>query len=299
MSMRYELPPLPALQAFEAAARHQSFAAAAEELNLSQSAVSHRVRLLERHLGYPLFERLPRGLRLTESGKAYLPAVRRAFEEILGSTLGIFGGRGEGFVTVRAPLSYTALWLSTEIESFLSSCPEVEVRLISSVWADALAADETDVDLRLGLGHWPGYEMELLFRDRVLPVCSREAAEAGPAIERIRDLARRSLIHVMGVEDIWAKYLALDGGTLDTRNHDMRVDSSVAAAEMAATGTRFALLQKRFLGPYLDAGRLVVALEREMRMDHGLYLVRPETAGRPRRGAVLLREWLLDRFRES
>lgn len=85
------MPPLPTLQAFEAAARHENFMAAAEELSLSQSTISHRVRGLEHHLGYALFERLPRGLRLTENGKAYLPSIRSAFAEIMGATTSIFG----------------------------------------------------------------------------------------------------------------------------------------------------------------------------------------------------------------
>ena len=127
VAMRYDLPPLLALQAFEAAARHENFAAAAQELKLSQSAVSHRVRALERHLGYPLFERLPRGLRLTESAKAYVPSLRRAFEDILGSTSGVFGSRGESVLIVRAPVSYTSLRLSTVIDRFLATYPQIEI----------------------------------------------------------------------------------------------------------------------------------------------------------------------------
>ncbi len=292
--MRYDLPPLPALQAFEAAARHENFAAAAEELNLSQSAVSHRVRLLER-LGYPLFERLPRGLRLTESGKAYVPPLRNAFDEILGATLGIFGPKGEGAVTIRAPLSYSALWLSKAIDRFLSLYPEIEVRIISYVWAETLAADETDIDVRLGHGHWPGYKADLLFRDEVLPVCR---PQDGPPVRGIEDLATRSLIHVMGIEDVWGKYFAGGGLRLAARRHDIRVDSSVAAAEMAATGSRFALLQKRFLAPYLSAGRLAVALDRDMRIDQGLYLLQPETKHQMKPQAILLRDWLIDTFQE-
>jgi LysR family glycine cleavage system transcriptional activator len=297
--MRYDLPPLPALQAFEAAARHENFATAAAELNLSQSAVSHRVRLLERHLGTPLFERLPRGLSLTESAKAYLPSLRKAFDEILGSTSGIFGPRGEGFVTLRAPVSYTALWLAREIDAFQALYPEIEVRLMSSVWADKLAADETDIDLRLGYGHWPGFVAELLLRDPVLPVCSPAAQAAGPAIAAIGDLARHPLIHVMGTEDLWRQFFALEGLPLAAKLADIRVDSSIAAAEMAAAGSRITLLQKRFLTPYLEARRLVVALDQEMEIDQGLYLLRPEKSAPMKPEALLLRDWLIATFGEG
>lgn len=297
LPMRYDLPPLPALQAFEAAARHENFATAALELNLSQSAVSHRVRSLERHLGTPLFERLPRGLRLTETAKAYLPSIRKAFDEILGSTSGVFGPRGEGFVTIRAPISYSALWLSQIIGKFLAAYPEIDLRLISSVWADKLAADETDIELRLGYGHWPGFEAELLFRDPLLPVCSPLSFKAHAPIEAIADLADCALIHVMGTEDHWRQYFALGALRWTGGSHDIRVDSSVAAAEVAATGDRFALIQERFLASYLDSGRLVLALKQELSIDQGLYLLRPEATAELKPEAILLREWLLEECR--
>ena len=119
--MKYRLPPLNGLIAFEAAARTGNFARAAEELNLTQSTISHRVRMLERYLGYPLFERLPRGLRLTESGKAYLPSIRKAFEQIFSSTAGIFGRKDQGSLTVRAPSERPANSSPSEMCSAVAS----------------------------------------------------------------------------------------------------------------------------------------------------------------------------------
>lgn len=293
--MKYELPPLPALHAFEAAARHENFAVAAQELNLSQSTVSHRVRLLERYLGYPLFERLPRGLRLTESGKAYLPSVRKAFDEIFASTSGIFGFKGKGTLTVRAPVSYSALWLAPMLESFLAAYPGIEVRLTSSVWADDLATDETDIDLRLGYGHWSGYKTELLLRESVLPVCSPLVLQDSSPIKSIEDFSKRALIHVMGLEDLWMKFFAMAGLRLTTRRHDIRVDSAMAALEMAASGTHFALLQKRFLDPYLRTKRLIIPLQRKMQIEQALYLLQPESIDRPKPEATLFCDWLLDK----
>ena len=118
--MQYQLPPLAGLRAFEVSARHENFARAAEELNLAQVTVSHRVRQLEKHLGYALFERLPRGLKLTESGKAYLPSIQKSFEQIFSSTAGIFGRKSKGKLTVRAPVSYSSLWLAPMIDEFLN-----------------------------------------------------------------------------------------------------------------------------------------------------------------------------------
>ena len=107
----YDLPPLAWLRAFEASARHSSFTAAAQELNLTQAAVSHQVRSLEKHLGVMLFERLARTLRLTEMGTAYLPPLRRAFDELTAATSGLFGPIGKHTLVVRAPVSFASQWL--------------------------------------------------------------------------------------------------------------------------------------------------------------------------------------------
>ncbi len=214
--------------------------AAAQELNLSQSAVSHRVRQLERHLGVPLFERLPRGLRLTESGKTYLPSVRKAFEELFASTTGIFGPAGEGRLIVRAPVSYSALWIAPALDSFLTAYPGIDVRLCSSIWADSLAGDDTDIDLRIGFGNWAGHETELALRETVLPACNDAAGSSKTPISRVADLAARELIHVMGLEDLWIKLSLSAGLPLDSRRRDVKVDSTVAALELAPQLKRIA-----------------------------------------------------------
>ena len=295
--MRYDLPPLPALQAFEAAARHENFAAAAEELNLSQSAVSHRVRALERYLGYPLFERLPRGLRLTETAKAYVPSLRSAFEDILGSTLGVFGSRGESVLTIRAPVSYTSHWLSAIVERFQSRYPNIAIRLTSSIWADKLAAGEADIDIRLGQGHWPGYEITYMFRDSVIPVRSPAAVKKFGEIESPDKLANCPLVHVMGPEDHWSSFFSKLGVSQTIAERALVVDSSTTAAEIAATGNRIALIQPRFAAAYFKSGRLMQAMDEELAIDQALYVLVAEIAERRKPEAILFRDWLLEENR--
>jgi len=291
--MKYQLPPLNGLIAFESAARSGNFARAAEELNLTQSTVSHRVRMLERHLGYSLFERLPRGLRLTESGKAYLPSIRKAFEQIFSSTAGIFGRKDQGSLTVRAPVSYSVLWLGPLIDGFMQEYPGIEVRLISSIWADELATDETDIDLRLGFGIWPRCRAREVLRDRVTAVCCPQLVKGkAQAIRRIEDLAARPLIHVMGIEDLWMKYFDLAGMRLDVKRGDIHVDSTIAALEIAASSRCVALIQQRFIGRYLAAKRLVAPLDSTMEMEQAIYLVEPESRRQPKPEAILFSEWL-------
>ena len=291
--MKYQLPPLNGLIAFESAARTGNFARAAQELNLTQSTVSHRVRMLERYLGYPLFERLPRGLRLTESGKAYLPSIRKAFEQIFSSTAGIFGRKDEGSLTVRAPISYSVLWLGPLIDRFTRQYPGIEVRLVSSIWAEELAADDTDIELRLGFGNWPDCHARAVLRDRVIPVCRPQLVRSkASAIKRIEDFAAQPLIHVMGIEDLWMRYFDHAGIRLDVKSNDIHVDSALAALEIASSGGYIALIQQRFLGHYLDATRLVTPLDIVMDMEQAIYLVQPESRRQLKPEAILFSEWL-------
>jgi len=292
------LPPLLTLQAFEAAARYENFATAAQELNLSQSAVSHRVRALERHLGYPLFERLPRGLRLTEAAKAYLPSLRRAFEDILGSTSALFGSRSDTVLTVRAPVSYAALWLSGIVDRFLNAYPHIEIRLTSSIWADKLAVGEADIDLRLGYGRWPGYEAEFLFRDALVPVCSPRKKNRSPQHRSPDDIAGDPLVHVMGTEDHWARFFSMYGIARTDGLRDIRVDSSSTAAHIAATSDRSALIQKRFADHFVQAGQLSLELDVEVEIEQALYVLLAETPERRKPETILFRDWLLENHRE-
>ena len=291
--MKYQLPPLNGLIAFESAARTGNFARAGLELNLTQSTVSHRVRQLERHLGYPLFERLPRGLRLTESGKAYLPSIRQAFEQIFSSTAGIFGRKDKGSLTVRTPISYSVLWLGPIIHRFKRQYPGIAVRLISSIWVDELADDETDIDLRLGFGNWPGCQAREVLRDRVLPVCRPDHPLFDKGQVRTVDALRNSpLIHVMGIEDLWMKYFRQADLELEVKNDDLHVDSAIAAIEIAATSDAIGLIQQRFLPQYLDSDRLAVVLDTDMEMEQKIYLVQPEARRERRPEAILFSDWL-------
>ncbi|MCZ6488689.1 MAG: LysR substrate-binding domain-containing protein [Gammaproteobacteria bacterium] len=293
--MKYQLPPLNGLLAFEAAARNENFARAAEELSLSQATISHRVRMLEKHLGYSLFERLPRGLKLTESGKAYVPSIRTAFEQIYSSTAGIFGRIGTGSLTIRAPVSYASLWLSPMIDHFLKLYPGISLRLISSVWADELASDETDIDFRLGYGNWENCKSEMILKEVVIPVCNpRLLNQKSNAFKQVRELAEFPLIHVMGIEDLWIKYLALADLKIDIDRRDIRVDSVVSALEIASSSDRIALLQKHFIRPFLESNRLVVPINIEMEIEQALYLVQPQSEATLIPEAILFREWLVE-----
>ncbi|MFT5505770.1 MAG: LysR family glycine cleavage system transcriptional activator [Gammaproteobacteria bacterium] len=154
MTTGYKLPPLKWLMSFEAAARHLSFTAAAQELGLSQAAVSYQIKCLEGKIGFPLFDRKPRNLQLTDIGHAYLPSIRRVFDELTTSSAGLFGEIGQNTITVRVAISFMVLCLAPKLQEFKAAHPEININFWSSVWANSDDSVNADVDIRFGLGNW-------------------------------------------------------------------------------------------------------------------------------------------------
>lgn len=291
--MAYQLPPLNWLRAYEAAARHSSFTAAAGELGLTPAAISHQVRSLEKRIGFTLFERLARGLRLTDMGSAYLPSVRKAFDDLSASTVGLFGPVGEKPITVRAPVSYAVLCLAPRLKSLQRAFPQISVRLCSAIWADAIEAEAADVDIRFGDGLWPGYESRLIVNEGAVPVCAPDWPRTG---EQIVELARREVIQIMGCEDLWTRLLHLVGASDVVPSTGYKVDTSLAAAEMAAVGMGSALVLRCFADPFVKSGRLIVPVDVELPLEQSHHLLLPEGQHRARPEVLLFREWLLDEF---
>ncbi len=279
------LPTLTWLRAFEAAARTSSFTAAAGELNLTSGAISYQIRALEGHLGFALFERLPRGVKLTAMGVAYLPPVRKAFEELADSTVGLFGGSERGQITVHAPVSLAALWLAPKLPAFIAAYPAIDVRLSSAIWDNPMPDQATDLEIRYGSGHWRGYRSERLLNQRIVAVCS-------PALDRTAVLPRH-LIRIMGHENHWLQVRnALQVEDVATKAGPT-VDTTMAALELAANGAGCALAHRIFLSAYLATGRLVFALDHDFTDDSSYFVVTPERPQRTRREVQLFHDWLV------
>jgi LysR family glycine cleavage system transcriptional activator len=285
------LPTLTWLRAFEAAARTSSFAAAAAELNLTSGAISYQIRALEAHLGFALFERLPRGVKLTPMGVAYLPPVRKAFEELADSTVGLFGGSERVQITVHAPVSLAALWLAPKLPAFSIVNSSIDVRLSSVIWDNAVLDEATDLEIRYGAGHWHGYRSERLLNQSILAVC-------GPMLLRtaepnVTTLLPRHLIHIMGYENHWLKVRqALELADVPA-SACPTVDTTIAALELAAAGAGIALAHGIFLDAYFATGRLVRALPQDFADDNSYFVITPERPQRIRREVQLFRDWLL------
>ena len=297
--MRTELPNLPALLAFECAARHLSFVGAAGELNLAQSTVSHRVRLLESQLGCLLFERLPRNLRLTEAGNSYLPTVRKAFDELSTSTVGLFGIGTRNSITIRASISFGLLWLAPRLHLFRQEFEHIGVRLLTSIWPEVLAKDEVDLEVRFGYGQWDGYHIELINTDEAIMLCSPETQKRNGPIKQVRQLLDKQLIHIISMEDLWIRLFSLHKLSFNTNSSSVFVDSSSAALELAISDNMYVLVPKLLAEKHIREKHLLQAHSIQIPINSAHYLLYPANSTPQKPEAALFRSWLLKMLGEA
>ena len=289
--MTRRLPPLSALRAFEAAARHLSFTRAAGELHVTQTAISHQIRGLEEHLGVRLFRRLPRGLLLTEEGQSYLPAVRDAFDRIDAATGELIAARAGGRLTASMIPSFAARWLVPRLGRFRSAHPEIDLRISASVHLVDFAREDVDIAIRMGRGHYPGLRVDRLFGEALIPVCSPALLEGSRPLRRPEDLRHHVLLHDDDYTG-WRLWLELAGVAGVDPRRGLTFSDSGMVVQAATEGQGVALARVALAAWDLAAGRLIRPFEVSIARDLAYYLVCPEaSAERPRITAV--RAWLL------
>jgi LysR family transcriptional regulator, glycine cleavage system transcriptional activator len=289
--VRDPLPPLPGVQAFEAAARLGSFAAAAAELHLSPAAVSQRIRSLETHLGVPLFERLARSVELTELGRAYLPAVRESLDDLAAATGGLFAPARREQLTVRTQVSYATTWLAPHLHRFQAEHPEIDLRLVCAVWSEALTPGEVDLDIHQGRGAWPGVHARLLHHDDAVVVHGPGHVERFGPVGDAADLVDRPRIQVLGFDDVWQRLLP-SAPTSGPAEQATTVDTTIAALELVAAGDATAAVPERFARTAVRAGRVSLALAQAFPMRQAHYLLRPLDDPTPTAQARAFLLWL-------
>lgn len=288
-AMTQKLPPLAWLRAFEAAARHLSFTTAAEELNLTQAAISKQVKMLELHLGERLFERKARSLALTRVGAAWLPKLQDGFERLTAGTREVFGGRRAEMLTIRAPVSFAVTRIAPRLPDFYARFPKVQLRILSSVWSEDVDAVKYDLDIRYGLGHWPGFRADQLGREKLEPLCTPEIAER---LKRPDDLAGERLLHVLGYQQGWADWLAAAGASSVNPGSGAHFDTTLLAFEAAASGVGVALGRSSMIGAELARGRLIRPFQIAAPIAEAFWLLSPE-AGMIHPDAASFREWII------
>ncbi len=286
------LPPLNGLRAFEAAARHLSFKAAAGELSVTQAAVSHQVRGLEDWLGHKLFERRVRAVDLTTAGAELLPAVSAALDGMNAAVERLLRPEDDdGALTVSAIATFAAKWLVPRLADFQELHPEIDVRLTTSTNLVDFERDGVDVALRYGLGQWPGVRAERLLREDIFPVCSPALAEGDYPLRTPADLANHTLLHVVQMRDDWRVWLTAAGQTDIDPTRGPRFDLSLTAIQAAVDGMGVALGHSNLVEADLKAGRLVAPFTLNIPVEAAYYVVAPPT-GWDTPKVKAFREWL-------
>ncbi|HEY0597100.1 LysR substrate-binding domain-containing protein [Sphingopyxis sp.] len=283
------LPPLAAIRTFEAAGRLQNFSRAAEELGLTQAAVSYQVRQLEDRLGRALFVREKGRVRLSETGQRLLPAISNAFAT-MGDAFAALGSDEADVLTISAMTTFGGTWLSARIGGFQLAYPDLAVRMLLNNELVDFNATNVDVAIRVGRGSWPGLRADFLYRSHITPICAPAFLEANH-IERPEDL-----LHVDRLapnDPWWAGWFAAAG--VDTvpppQRRGIELDSQLQEASAVQGGYGIALMTPLLWRAELDAGRLVRPFDALYQPGTAHYLVHRENRVGVRK-IERFREWL-------
>lgn len=280
--MNYRLPPLPAVRAFEAAARHGGFQSAGEELHVSAGAVAHQVKQLENWLGIALFQRLPRGVALTPAGRQYAAALRPLLNGLAEASEAARRQGDERVVTVTSVPSLVARWLMPRLGRLRAQHPEIDMRVLASLHPVDFAHEGVDVAIRLGRGPYPGLQCDLLMEEWFSAVCSPAFKAAAPDLRAPADLLRYPLLHdetEMRIPDEinWARWLRAfgvryAGGTRPSFSH------TYLTLEAAANHQGVAVAAEPFIAEDLRSGKLVRLFPQRVLGPYRFHLLRPPEA---------------------
>lgn len=267
-------PPLKSLQVFEAAARHLSFTKAAEELNVTQAAVSHQVKQLEERLGFPLFRRLNRALMLTDAGQALYPDLNQALGLISSALRRVGDQDRSGRLTLSTMDSFAATWLMPRLSHFRQAHPEIDLRVHTSDHPIDFDREEIDFAIRYGEGTWPGLLAERLMKEELFPVCAPSLLESGPPLATPHDLRHHTLLHDSMRED-WRMWLLAAGVDNVDPDRGPGYHHSNLVLQAAEQGDGVALARSVLVERHLSSGRLVKPFDMSLPVDFAYYFVCP------------------------
>ena len=274
--MTRRLPPLNGLKAFETAARSESFTRAAQELNVTQGAVSQQVKRLEATLGLKLFRRERQRLILTEAGRNYLVVIRDALDQIAVGTQRLLQRQESGVLTISTSADFAAKWLVNRLSRFAERHPDVDLRVsATSPYAD-FARDDVDIAIRHGDGNWPGLDVQRLYSERLFPVCSPRLVAGRKRITKAADLLKFPLLRLEDAKN-WARLFEAAGvkapvGPGPVLNRaSMLIDAAIDGQGIALARTALAAWD-------LINGRLVRPIDVSLRMANTYWIVCPKSA---------------------
>jgi LysR family glycine cleavage system transcriptional activator len=289
--MATPLPPLSAIRVFEATARHLSFTRAAEELGMTQAAVSYQIKLLEERLGAPLFLRRPRGIVLTEAGQRLAPRTSEAFD-ILRDAYGRFSEAEPATLIVNTMHTFASQWLAPRLGTFQLAHPEIAVRLETTSRVVDFAREEVDVVVRAGKGQWPGLVAHELLAVRFTPMLSPRLAASVGGIREPKDILKLTLVDPR--DPWWISWFNANGLPLEALERQESPSLSMQAldAEVAMAGLGVALLTPAYYRRELAEGKLIQPFEQVLDEGNSYWLAYPES--RPNVPKIrAFRDWIV------
>jgi len=286
------LPSLSGLRAFEAAARHLSFKAAADELSLTPTAVSHRIRRLEEELGCELFHRRPRAVTLSDAGAVLLPDVRDAFQRLQRATGKLKQAEDKGVLTISTVPSFAVKWLVPRLGDFQREHPEIDARIATNLDLCNFRDDGVDLAIRFGLGSWPGLRADLLMREEIFPVAAPSLLAGDRPLRDPSDLARHTLLHISRYPDYWHRWLSMTGLEGLEPAGNLMFDDSSTALQAAINGLGVALGWHALTDADVAAGRLVDPFHLPLPQATAFYVVAP-LASQDQPAVAAFRDWIL------
>jgi LysR family glycine cleavage system transcriptional activator len=294
--MTRRLPSLNALKAFEAAARSESFTRAAQELHVTQGAVSHQVKALEAALGIKLFSRERQRLVMTEAGRDYLAVVRDALDRIAAGTERLMQRQSAGVLTVSISPDFAAKWLVYRLGRFAESHPEIDLRVSAAADHVDFAREDVDVAVRHGDGKWPGLDVVHLCSERLFPVCSPKLVAGRNRIIAASDLLKFPLLRLDDWKT-WTKWFAA-AGVVDPVAHGPVLNRASMLIDAAVDGQGIALARTALAAWDLINGRLVRPVDVSLKMSNTYWIVCPKATSTVPKIATF-RKWLLAEANED
>jgi LysR family glycine cleavage system transcriptional activator len=289
--MPRRLPPLNALKAFEAAARSESFTRSAEELCVTQGAVSHQVKLLEATLGIKLFSRDRQQLAITDAGREYLNVVRDALDRISAGTDRLVQRQNAGVLTVSTSPDFAAKWLVYRLGRFAEAHPGIDLRISATMHHIDFAREDVDVAVRHGDGNWGGLDAVRLCTEQLFPVCSPKLMSGRNRIARPSDLLKFPLLH-LDDRNAWSKWFDAAGVADADIRHGTALNRASMLIDAAIDGQGVALARTTLAAWDLINGRLVRPFNLSLKLSRTYWVVCPKaTSMQPK--IKTFRDWLL------
>jgi len=287
--MARHLPPLNGVKAFEAAARSESFTRAAEELSVTQGAISHQVKALETKLGLKLFHRERQRLILTEAGRDYLTVIRDALDQIAAGTERLLQRQQSGVLTVSTSPDFAAKWLVNRLGRFAEKHPGVDLRVSASTHYVDFARDDVDVAIRHGDGNWPGLDVQRLYSERLFPVCSPKLVTGRNRIGKAADLLKFPLLRLEDTRN-WTRLFEAAGVKANVGPGPVLNRASMLI-DAAIDGQGIALARTALAAWDLVNGRLVRPIDVSLRMANTYWFVCPKAVSNVPKVAAF-RDWV-------